>query len=70
MIRSAPRSPGAAATGRGAVDMNRGLPVIAAAAQAPAQLRAAARAITNDEEADGINGTDRILEWAAAQGHI
>jgi succinyl-diaminopimelate desuccinylase len=26
-------------------------------------------ALTADEEADGINGTARILEWAAAQGH-
>ena len=26
-------------------------------------------AITNDEEADAINGTDKLMAWAAAQGH-
>jgi len=55
--------------GRGAVDMKSGIAAfIAAAAQAPAHGRLSL-AITNDEEADGINGTDRILEWAVAQAH-
>lgn len=26
--------------------------------------------ITGDEEADSINGTDRVLEWMAANGHV
>src|SRR5690606_6645333 len=26
-------------------------------------------AITNDEEADAVNGTARLMEWAKAQGH-
>ena len=55
--------------GRGAVDMKSGIAAfIAALASAPTTGRISL-AITNDEEADGINGTARILEWAAAQGH-
>ncbi|MEO8757617.1 MAG: succinyl-diaminopimelate desuccinylase [Devosia sp.] len=55
--------------GRGAVDMKSAIAAfIAALASAPATGRISL-AITNDEEADGINGTARILEWAAAQGH-
>lgn len=55
--------------GRGAADMKSGVAAfIAACTQQPAQGRISL-AITNDEEADGINGTARILEWAAAQGH-
>jgi len=55
--------------GRGAVDMKSGVAAfVAALAEAPADARISL-AITNDEEADGINGTARILEWAAEQGH-
>ena len=55
--------------GRGAVDMKSGVAAfVAAVAQAP-QTGRISLAITNDEEADGVNGTARILEWAAAQGH-
>jgi len=56
--------------GRGAVDMKSGIAAfVAAVAEAPAAGRVSI-AITNDEEADGINGTDRILDWAKAQGHV
>lgn len=55
--------------GRGAVDMKSGIAAfIAALSEAPRTGRISL-AITNDEEADGVNGTARILEWAAAQGH-
>jgi succinyl-diaminopimelate desuccinylase len=56
--------------GRGAVDMNSGIAAfVAALAQGPATGRVSL-AITNDEEADGVNGTARILEWARDQGHV
>lgn len=56
--------------GRGAVDMKSAIAAfIAALAEAPESGRISL-AITNDEEADGINGTARIMEWAAAQGHV
>ena len=56
--------------GRGAVDMKSGVAAfIAAVAEAPATGRISI-AITNDEEADGINGTARIMEWAKDQGHV
>lgn len=55
--------------GRGAADMKSGVAAfIAACAEQPAEGRISL-AITNDEEADGINGTARIMEWALAQGH-
>jgi succinyl-diaminopimelate desuccinylase len=55
--------------GRGAVDMKSGVAAfIAAAAAAPANGRISI-AITNDEEADGINGTAKLMQWAAEQGH-
>ena len=55
--------------GRGAVDMKSGIAAfVAALSEAPADARISL-AITNDEEADGINGTARILDWAIAQGH-
>ena len=56
--------------GRGAVDMKSGIAAfVAALAEAPAIGRVSL-AITNDEEADGVNGTARILEWARDQGHV
>lgn len=59
--------------GRGATDMKSG---VAAFCGAVAQLIASGAldhgtvslAITNDEEADAVNGTVRILQWAAEQG--
>jgi succinyl-diaminopimelate desuccinylase len=55
--------------GRGAVDMKSGIAAfVAACAAAPATGRVSL-AITNDEEADGINGTARLMDWAAAAGH-
>ena len=54
--------------GRGAVDMKSGIAAfVAALADVPATGHVSL-AITNDEEADGVNGTARILEWARAQG--
>ena len=60
--------------GRGATDMKSG---VAAFCGAMAQLVADGRlengtvslAITNDEEADAVNGTKKLLEWATSQGH-
>lgn len=55
--------------GRGAADMKSGIAAfIAAIARAPAAGRISL-AITNDEEADAVNGTDKLMAWAAAQGH-
>jgi succinyl-diaminopimelate desuccinylase len=55
--------------GRGAVDMKSGIAAfVAAAAQPPTRGRISI-AITNDEEHEGINGTAKLMEWAAAQGH-
>ncbi len=55
--------------GRGAADMKSGIAAfVAALAEAPAGARISL-AITNDEEADGVNGTARLLDWAATQGH-
>ena len=55
--------------GRGAVDMKSAIAAfVAAASSAPATGRISL-AITNDVEKDGINGTAKLLDWAAAQGH-
>jgi len=57
--------------GRGAADMKSGVAAfVAAVAQAgPLSRGRISVAITNDEEADGINGTDKLMQWAAAHGH-
>jgi succinyl-diaminopimelate desuccinylase len=55
--------------GRGAVDMKSGIAAFVAAIAAAPHTGRISLAITNDEEADGVNGTARIMEWAAAQGH-
>ncbi|WP_299726841.1 succinyl-diaminopimelate desuccinylase [Devosia sp.] len=56
--------------GRGAADMKSGVAAfVAAAAQIPTQAGTIMLAITNDEEADGVNGTEKLLAWAKAQGH-
>ena len=60
--------------GRGAADMKSGIAAFIAAAGAAIAAGEAtggrlSLAITNDEEADSINGTEKLLAWAAAQGH-
>lgn len=60
--------------GRGAVDMKSGVAAFCvAAAEIVENLGDGAGqislAITNDEEADAINGTEKILQWAAGQGY-
>nr|WP_284392894.1 succinyl-diaminopimelate desuccinylase [Devosia yakushimensis] len=56
--------------GRGAADMKSGIAAfIAAAAAIPADAGTILLAITNDEEADAINGTDKLVAWAKGQGH-
>lgn len=60
--------------GRGAADMKSGIAAfVAAAARAVADGSAdsgtISLAITNDEEADAVNGTEKLMEWAARQGH-
>lgn len=54
--------------GRGSADMKSGVAAfVAALAEAPADAHISL-AITADEEADGINGTAKILEWAVNDG--
>jgi len=54
--------------GRGAADMKSGIAAfIAAVSRAPTEGRISL-AITNDEEADSVNGTDKLMAWAEAQG--
>ncbi|UJW84892.1 succinyl-diaminopimelate desuccinylase [Devosia sp. SL43] len=56
--------------GRGAADMKSGIAAfVAAAAAIPADAGTIMLAITNDEEADAINGTDKLMAWAEAQQH-
>jgi succinyl-diaminopimelate desuccinylase len=56
--------------GRGAADMKSGIAAFVAAASASATGHGRlSLAITNDEEADAVNGTAKLMAWAAAQGH-
>jgi succinyl-diaminopimelate desuccinylase len=56
--------------GRGAADMKSGVAAfIGAIALAGDVSGRVSLAITNDEEQDSINGTDKLLQWAATQGH-
>ncbi|MGN6102709.1 MAG: succinyl-diaminopimelate desuccinylase [Devosia sp.] len=60
--------------GRGAADMKSGIAAFVAAIAQELQeggLNAGrvSLAITNDEEAESINGTEKILAWAAGEGH-
>jgi succinyl-diaminopimelate desuccinylase len=60
--------------GRGAADMKSGIAAfVAAAAGAIAAGEAEggrlSLLITNDEEADAVNGTEKTIGWALAQGH-
>lgn len=56
--------------GRGAADMKSGIAAfVAALARAGDLAGTVSLAITNDEEAESINGTEKLLAWAEAQGH-
>ena len=60
--------------GRGAADMKSGIAAfVSAVAGAIAAGETAhgriSLAITNDEEADAVNGTRKLVDWAAAAGH-
>ena len=59
--------------GRGSADMKSGVAAFIAAVEAAiadgsADQGTIALAITNDEEADAINGTEKLMEWAEARG--
>ncbi|MFC5386514.1 succinyl-diaminopimelate desuccinylase [Aquamicrobium segne] len=65
-----PRIADARIYGRGAADMKSGIAAfIAACAQIPANAGTIQLAITNDEEADAINGTEKLIRWMRANGH-
>jgi succinyl-diaminopimelate desuccinylase len=56
--------------GRGAADMKSGIAAFVAALDRAGDLAGTVSlAITNDEEAESINGTEKLLAWAEAQGH-
>jgi succinyl-diaminopimelate desuccinylase len=56
--------------GRGAADMKSGIAAfVAACAFIPADAGTIQLAITNDEEADAINGTEKLVRWMADNGH-
>jgi succinyl-diaminopimelate desuccinylase len=63
---------GGALYGRGAVDMKGGIACFVAALareiEAGASIGAVSLLITGDEEGPAINGTSKLLEWAAARG--
>jgi succinyl-diaminopimelate desuccinylase len=56
--------------GRGSADMKSGVAAfVAACAAIPADAGTIQLAITNDEEADAINGTEKLVRWMADKGH-
>ncbi|MDB5541430.1 MAG: succinyl-diaminopimelate desuccinylase [Devosia sp.] len=55
--------------GRGAADMKSGIAAFLAAISRVPEAGRISLAITNDEEADAVNGTDKLMAWAEAQGH-
>lgn len=56
--------------GRGATDMKSGIAAfVAAVARAGETAGRLSLAITNDEEADAVNGTEKLIAWAAGEGH-
>ena len=56
--------------GRGAADMKSGIAAfVAAAAAIPAEAGTVMLAITNDEEADAVNGTAKLMAWAQEHQH-
>jgi succinyl-diaminopimelate desuccinylase len=65
-----PRIEGGKMFGRGTADMKSGVAAfVAACANIPADAGIIQLAITNDEEADSINGTDKICRWMAENGY-
>ena len=65
-----PRIDGGKLFGRGAADMKSGVAAfVAACAAIPAEAGTIQLAITNDEEADAINGTEKLVRWMADNGH-
>lgn len=65
-----PRIEGGKLYGRGAADMKSGVAAfVAACAAVPTQAGTIQLAITNDEEADAINGTEKLVRWMEANGH-
>lgn len=65
-----PRIEGGKLFGRGAADMKSGVAAfVAACAAIPAEAGTIQLAITNDEEADAINGTEKLVRWMAENGH-
>ncbi|WP_127144411.1 succinyl-diaminopimelate desuccinylase [Pelagibacterium montanilacus] len=60
--------------GRGATDMKSGVAAFCAAlarlkAEGGLEAGTISLAITNDEEADAVNGTDKLMAWAHEKGH-
>ncbi|ODT73246.1 MAG: succinyl-diaminopimelate desuccinylase [Pelagibacterium sp. SCN 63-23] len=56
--------------GRGAADMKSGIAAfVAACAAIPLDAGIIQLAITNDEEADAVNGTDKLVQWMDRNGH-
>ncbi len=56
--------------GRGAADMKSGIAAfVAACSSIPAEAGTIQLAITNDEEADAINGSEKLARWMADNGH-
>jgi succinyl-diaminopimelate desuccinylase len=56
--------------GRGAADMKSGIAAFIAAIAAAGDTNGRiSLAITNDEEQDAVNGTEKLLAWAKQQGH-
>ena len=56
--------------GRGTADMKSGIAAfVSAASQMPPDSGTILLAITNDEEADSVNGTGKLMQWAQEQQH-
>ena len=56
--------------GRGAADMKSGIAAfVAACAAIPPDAGIIQLAITNDEEADAVNGTEKLMRWMTDNGH-
>jgi succinyl-diaminopimelate desuccinylase len=64
-----PRPDGGKIYGRGAADMKSGIAAfVAACAAIPPEAGTIMLAITNDEEGDAINGTEKLVRWMADNG--